>query len=281
LFFSVPKRYLRNILNYLKPSSVRLSIQKQLGKKTFELKRFRPVQQYPMNMKQSIKVDIVSDVVCPWCLIGKRRLEKAMEALKHKYDFNISYHPFELHPELSAEGQNQKEYLVKKFGSESRYYQLTTNVTRIAEGDGLHFEFEKQNVMPNTRKAHIIIAASKELGKQAQVTEALFNSYFSQGVDLSKDENLMAVAESSGLSRDLVEGWLRDDSRVADIARSEKELTKAGVHAVPFFIINDRYALSGAQPVEAFINVLEEVADKSRIEAAPSCSTASDHMKSC
>ena len=123
-------------------------------------------------MKQSIKIDVVSDVVCPWCYIGKRRLEKAMEALNHKYDFNIHYHPYELHPELSAEGQNQKEYLVKKFGSESRYHQLTNNVTRIAQGDDLQFDFDRQKVMPNTRKAHIIIAGAKELGKQAQVTEA-------------------------------------------------------------------------------------------------------------
>jgi predicted DsbA family dithiol-disulfide isomerase len=224
-------------------------------------------------MKQSIKIDIVSDVVCPWCYIGKRRLERAMESLSGQYDFKISYHPFELHPELSPEGQNQKEYLVKKFGSESRYHQLTNNVARIAQGEGLQFDFEKQEVMPNTRKAHIVIGGAKEVGKQAQVTEALFKSYFSQGVDLSKDENLITVGVSAGLERNLIEGWLKDDSRGADVVRSEKELTKIGVHGVPFFIINDRYALSGAQPTEAFINVLEDVAGKAAVEASPSCST--------
>ena len=127
--------------------------------------------------------------------------------------------------------------------------------------------------MPNTRKAHIIIAGAKEVGKQAEVTEALFNSYFSHGVDLSKDENLITVGMSAGLEGNLIKEWLRDDSRGVDIERSEKELTKSGVHAVPFFIINDRYAFSGAQPTEAFINVLEEVAGKSGVEAAGSCST--------
>ncbi len=87
-------------------------------------------------MKQVIKIDIVSDVICPWCYIGKRRLDKAIEALDHMYDFKITYHPFELHPELPPEGQNQKEYLVKKFGSQSSYHQLTNNVARIAHGRG-------------------------------------------------------------------------------------------------------------------------------------------------
>jgi predicted DsbA family dithiol-disulfide isomerase len=232
-----------------------------------------PIKTFSSSMKHSIKIDIVSDVVCPWCYVGKRRLEKAMEALRHQYDFKINYHPFELHPELSPGGQNQKEYLVKKFGGESRYHQLTNNVARIAQVEGLQFDFERQNVMPNTRKAHIIISGAKEFGNQAQVVEAFFNSYFNRGVDLSKDENLITVGMSAGLERILIEKWLADDSRISDIERSEKELTKLGVHAVPFFIINDRYTLSGAQPTEAFINVLEEIAGKSDVEAAPSCST--------
>lgn len=224
-------------------------------------------------MKQSIKIDIISDVVCPWCYIGKRRLDKAIESLTDRFDFVINYHPFELHPELRSEGQNQKEYLAKKFGGDSRYHQLTNNVARVAQGEGLQFDFVKQNVMPNTRKAHVIIAGAKEVDKQAAVTEALFTAYFSNGIDLSKDENLITVAENAGLERKLIEGWLADASRFDGIARSEKEFAKLGVHAVPFFIINDRYALSGAQPTEAFVNVLLEVADKSAVEASPACST--------
>ncbi len=113
-------------------------------------------------MKQTIKIDIISDVVCPWCYIGKRRLDKAIAILSHQYDFKIYYHPFELHPELPAGGQNQKEYLAKKFSGESRYRQLTGNVARTAHAEGLYFDFEKQNVMPNTRKAHVIIPALRK-----------------------------------------------------------------------------------------------------------------------
>ncbi|HMG90781.1 MAG TPA: DsbA family protein, partial [Chryseolinea sp.] len=101
----------------------------------------------------------------------------------------------------------------------------------------MQFDFEKQNVMPNTRKAHVIIAGAKEVDRRAPVTEALFNSYFSLGVDLSKDENLITVGMSAGLERNLIEGWLTDESRMDGIVRSEKEFVKLGVHAVPFFII--------------------------------------------
>jgi predicted DsbA family dithiol-disulfide isomerase len=224
-------------------------------------------------MKQVIKIDIASDVICPWCYIGKRRLDKAIEALDHTYDFKITYHPFELHPELPPGGQNQKEYLVKKFGSLSSYHQLTNNVARIALGEGLQFDFNKQNVMPNTRKAHLIISGAKEFDKQADVTEGFFGSYFGRGVDLSKDENLITVGVSAGLERDLIEGWLTNESLLNDIERSEKELSRLGVHAVPFFIINERYALSGAQATETFIQALKEIGSKSAIEAAPSCSS--------
>jgi predicted DsbA family dithiol-disulfide isomerase len=224
-------------------------------------------------MKQVIKIDIVSDVICPWCYIGKRRVEKAIEALDHLYDFKITYHPFELHPELPPGGQNQKEYLVKKFGNQRSYHQLTNNVARIALGEGLQFDFNKQIVMPNTRRAHVIISGAKEFDKQAEVSEGFFDSYFSRGVDLSKDENLITVGVRAGLERNLIEGWLTDESLLNDIEGSEREMSRLGVHAVPFFIINERYALSGAQTTETFIQALQEIGSKSAIEAAPSCST--------
>jgi predicted DsbA family dithiol-disulfide isomerase len=224
------------------------------------------------KMKHTIKIDIISDVVCPWCYIGKRRLDKAIATLDHQYDFKIYYHPFELHPELPANGQNQKEYLVKKFGSESTYRQLTGNVARIAKSEGLEFDFEKQNVMPNTRKAHVIISGASEVGKQANVSEAFFDSYFNRGVDLSIDENLVTVGVNAGLERNQIEKWLADESMFRNIEEDEKKLGSLGIHSVPFFILNDHYALSGAQPTETFISVLQEVGNKSAIETAPSCS---------
>jgi len=223
-------------------------------------------------MKQTIKIDIISDVVCPWCYIGKRRLDKAIATLGNQYNFKICYRPFELHPELSASGQDQKEYLAKKFGGESRYRQLTGNVARIAHAEGLHFDFEKQNVMPNTRKAHVIISGAAELGRQAAVSESFFDSYFSRGVDLSQEENLITVGIGAGLERNQIERWLADESMFSNIEEYEKHLSSLGIHSVPFFILNDQYGLSGAQPTETFISVLQEVGSKSAGETAPSCS---------
>src|SRR5688500_1385875 len=139
--------------------------------------------------KPKIKVDVISDVVCPWCYIGKRRLEKAMDKLSDAYDFEVEYHPFELNPQMPVSGLNHKEYLVEKFGGEDRYEQLTGRVTQVAAVEGLLFDFEKQKTSPNTRKAHALIQLAREEGKQLVVMEAFFKAYFSDGIDLTLDKN--------------------------------------------------------------------------------------------
>jgi predicted DsbA family dithiol-disulfide isomerase len=136
--------------------------------------------------------------------------------------------------------------------------------------EGLQFDFDKQHVMPNTRKAHVLIAGAKEVNKQAVVSEALFDSYFSGGIDLSNDENLITVGVNAGLERSQIEGWLSDESRFEEIQSREQELSGLGIQAVPFFILNEKFGLSGAQPTETFINVIKEVGNKSLVEA-PSC----------
>ena len=107
--------------------------------------------------KPEIQVEVVSDVVCPWCYIGKRRLEKAIDQLTDQYDVALSFSPFELNADMPAEGFNQREYLAKKFGGDDRYHQITSQVTKVAQEEGLAFDFNKQKVSPNTRDAHRII----------------------------------------------------------------------------------------------------------------------------
>ena len=210
-------------------------------------------------MKPVIKIDIISDVVCPWCYIGKRRLEKALTQLSDQFDFELEYHPFELNPEMPETGVNQKEYLAKKFGSETKYHQLTNHTTRVAAEEGLQFDFSKQHVSPNTRKAHSIIQASKEEGKQLAMTEAFFKAYFTDGIDLSEKGNLISVAVNAGLQKEKVEELLADNSALAEVAVAEKEWQKLGINGVPFYIINNRYGVSGAQPSETFVKALEEI----------------------
>ena len=209
--------------------------------------------------KPKIKVDVVSDVVCPWCYIGKRRLEQAIEQLSTKYDFQVEYHPFELNPAMDPKGVNQKEYLTEKFGSTQRYEQIVQHVTEVAATEGLHFDFIKQSVAPNTRAMHAIIAFAKTKGKQLETKEAYLKAYFTDGVDLSQLTNVLTVAESVGLQKDEVAGVSSNPKMLSQVAAAEAHLHQLGISGVPFYIINNRHGLSGAQPSNVFAKVFEEV----------------------
>lgn len=226
-------------------------------------------------MKPKIKIDIVSDVVCPWCYIGKRRLEKAISELSDQYEFALEYHPYELNPEMPEHGVNQKEYLSKKFGNESTYYQRTNHTTQIAALEGLEFNFNKQRTSPNTRKAHCIIQGAKEEGKHLDVMEAFFKAYFTDGMDLSEKENLIAVAVSAGMQREKIEKLMADDALLAEVAFAELEMQKSGIGGVPFYIVNNRYSISGAQSSETFKKALAEIGDQTLLHEGTSCNADS------
>jgi predicted DsbA family dithiol-disulfide isomerase len=215
--------------------------------------------------KPKIKVDVVSDVVCPWCYIGKRRLERAIDILKDKYEFEIEYHPFELNPDMPLAGVNQKAHLSTKFGGEEQYAKITTRTTNVAAEEGLNFDFEKQQISPNTRNAHRIIRYAKTEMKQLETKEAFMKAYFENGVDLSKKENLVDVAVKAGLTKENVERLLSGDEGLVEVAHAEKEMQKLGITGVPFYIINNKYGVSGAQPAESFIQIFDDVADKSEL----------------
>ncbi|MBX2897070.1 MAG: DsbA family oxidoreductase [Cyclobacteriaceae bacterium] len=218
---------------------------------------------------QKIKIDIVSDVVCPWCYIGKRRLEKAMAQLSDQYEFDVTYLPFELNPGTPVTGFDQKDYLTKKFGSEEKYNQVTSHVTSVAAGEGLKFDFSKQKVSPNTRNAHRVIWLAKQAGKQLAVKEALMKAYFEDGVDLSKSENLVTVTVNAGLKEAEVTTLLNSNAGLPEVIAAEQLNQKRGVSGVPFYIINDQYGISGAQPTDVFVQALTQIS--SEVEAANAC----------
>jgi predicted DsbA family dithiol-disulfide isomerase len=219
--------------------------------------------------KPLIKIAVVSDVVCPWCYIGKRRLEKAVDQLKDRFDFDIAYYPFELNPEAPVSGIDNKKHLTEKFGSEAAYAQLTGNVARVAASEGLQFNFEKQKISPNTRNAHRLLLLAREYGKQLELTEAFFKAYFSDGVDLSKNESLQAIAAGVGLPGEKVKIFLESDTGRTEVVAAEKELQSMGITGVPFYIINDKYGVSGAQPTSAFLSAFENIGKE--ITTAESC----------
>jgi predicted DsbA family dithiol-disulfide isomerase len=209
--------------------------------------------------KAKIKVDIVSDVVCPWCYIGKRRLEKAIEQLKDDYEFELHYKAFELNPHVPAEGLDQKTYLIKKFGSEARYYELTENVTRVAAAEGLKFDYSKQQTSPNTFNLHRVIWLAEKKGKQLQTVEAFFHAYFEKGVDLSKAQNIIEVAAEAGLEKSKVRELLENHEGSSEVQQQQIHNREIGVSGVPFYIINDKYAVSGAQPASLFVKAFKEL----------------------
>jgi predicted DsbA family dithiol-disulfide isomerase len=209
--------------------------------------------------KAKIKVDIISDVVCPWCYIGKRRLEKAIYQLKDNYEFELHYKAFELNPHVPAEGFDQKTYLIKKFGSEARYHELTEHVTKVAATEGLKFDYSKQQTSPNTLNLHRIIWLAEKEGKQLQTVEAFFHAYFEKGIDLSKSENIIEVAAEAGLEKSKVQELLKNNEGTSEIQQQQIHNREIGVNGVPFYIINDKYAVSGAQPSSLFVKAFKEL----------------------
>ena len=210
-----------------------------------------------------IKIDVVSDVVCPWCYIGKRRLEKAIDQLKGQVDVEVEFHPFELNPNMPKEGKNQKEHLTNKFGGADRYKQITSNVTKVAAEEGLKFNFDKQEVSPNTRDAHRIIRYAKSEGKQAATKEAFLKAFFEEGIDLSKKENLLTIATTAGLDSMKVSSLLSSDEGLVEVELEERMNAQRGISGVPYFIINNKYGVSGAQPTEVFQKALLDIARES------------------
>lgn len=226
---------------------------------------------FSMN-KPTIKIGVVSDVVCPWCYIGKRRLEKAIAELSPRFTFEVEYFPFELNPQMPSQGIDQKDYLMNKFGGEERYHQLTDHVTSIAAQEGLTLDYPAQKISPNTRNAHRLIQFAKENQKQLAVVEALFKAYFTDGIDLSKTENLLSVAVAAGLDREKTEAFLKSDAGRAEVEFTERELQQSGITGVPFYVVDNKYGISGAQPSESFIKAFEEIASADKVlETGESC----------
>ncbi len=226
------------------------------------------IENIKFSNKPTLKVSVISDVVCPWCYIGKRRLESAIEKLSDKYTFEVEYFPFELNPQMPEGGADQKEYLTQKFGSESRYEQLTGHVSNVAAQHGLRFNYEAQTISPNTRKAHRLIQLAKEDGKQLELVEAFFKAYFTDGVDLSKNENLIAIAERTGISREKTTEFLSSTVGEAEVEMAERQWQSAGVTGVPFYVIDDKYGISGAQSPESFIEAFTQIADAKKVTAS-------------
>lgn len=218
--------------------------------------------------KPSLQIDVVSDVVCPWCYIGKRRLEKAIQQLQDDYEIRVNYLPFQLSPDTPREGENTKERLSAKFGGEARYHQILRQVSSVAAEEGLDFHLENQAISPNTRTLHRLIAYAKQHGKQLAMVEVLFKAYFEEAINLTDLQSVVSLAASVGLDATEVEAFLLSSDGEAEIEQLLYQNQLMGVSAVPYYIINDKYAISGAQPTELFVQALPDIALKAPITLA-------------
>jgi predicted DsbA family dithiol-disulfide isomerase len=208
----------------------------------------------------ALAIDIVSDVVCPWCFIGKRRLEAALELYRQRRPEapapEIVFHPFELNPDLPREGIARADYIAKKFGA--RGYSAHDRLVHAGAQLGIAFAFDKIERQPNTLAAHALIERARLSGVQGEVKEALLKAFFVEGVDLTDDKTLVSVAAGAGLERKEAEAAVADEELRRAVSEQEDKARAMGVSGVPFFIFNKRLAVEGAQPPEALLDAMVE-----------------------
>lgn len=210
----------------------------------------------------ALHIDMVSDVVCPWCFIGKRRLEKAI-ALKPDIPVTVRFHPYFLNPWVPREGISREEYLVTKFGSVERY---NTNARRVAEqaaGEGLVYNWDKIKRQPNTLDCHRLILWAGDIGNSAQMKQRLMDLYFTEGGDLTDREVLVQAASDCGLNAERVRELLASSQDVEKVERAANSAKEAGINGVPCFVMGGVLAVEGAQSPEYLAQAIERAAQES------------------
>ena len=213
-----------------------------------------------------MNIDIISDVVCPWCYIGKRQIEAALELYAREQAGadrpSIVWRPYQLNPELPAAGMDRQEYLQRKFGAACAK-DIYARVSAVGAEYGIAFAFERIARQPNTLAAHSLIALAGKSGAQTEglqhrVKEALLQAYFIEGVDLTRNDKLLAIAAAAGLDRAAAAACLADPQARREVEREEQRARAIGVQGVPFFIFNGKLAVSGAQGSDALLKAMRQ-----------------------
>ena len=212
-----------------------------------------------MTEHQPVRIDVVSDVVCPWCFIGKHRLEKAL-ALRPGVAVEVHWRPYFLNDWIPREGISREQYLATKFGSPERYKGIAQRVTAAAAEEGLTYASDKMKRQPNTLDCHRLIRWAETEGKASEMKQKLMDLYFTQGADLTDRETLVQAAASVGLDAKTVREGLASDQDVAEIEREAQSAKEAGIEGVPYFIFGGKFAVSGAQSPEYLAEAIDRMA---------------------
>jgi predicted DsbA family dithiol-disulfide isomerase len=209
-----------------------------------------------------LSIDIVSDVVCPWCYIGKRRLEAALaqRASDDAQRVQVRWLAFQLNPDIPAGGVDRRSYLEQKFGGPERAKQIYARIKAAGDEVGISFDFERIVRQPNTIDAHRLAAWAQDLDLSAAdaLIERLFRAYFVDGIDIGDIEALAGLAGDAGFDGAAARAWLASDAGRTAIEAEERRARALGVTGVPFFVINQRLAVSGAQPPEVLLEAIEQ-----------------------
>lgn len=211
-----------------------------------------------LDMEEVLQIDIVSDVVCPWCIVGFKQLEKAIE--QTGVSAAIKWHPFELNPDMAAEGENLREHIMRKYGSTAEQSQAARErLTDVGKGLGFDFHFTDDMRMVNTFKAHQLIHWAGPQGREHQLKMALFQAYFQERKDLNNDEVLADAVADIGLDRSEALDVLQD-GRFAETVRQEEAFwTGNGIHGVPAVIFERKHLVSGAQGAENYASIIQQL----------------------
>ncbi len=206
-------------------------------------------------MVSFLSIDVYSDVICPWCYLGKKRLEMALA----EWDggpVQIRFLPYELNPSTPEEGIDHHAYLASKMGSEKALEAAHARLADLGKEVGLHYRFDLVKKIPNTFQAHRVLWFAEKEGKDRELHDAFFKAYFTDGKDLTQAGTLVELAGSVGLDKAKVEAFLKSDEGGKEVKESEEKAYDLGVTGVPFFVFNNQFAVSGAQPVSAFKQAL-------------------------
>lgn len=206
----------------------------------------------------AIRLDIFSDPVCPWCYVGKAHLDRALGA-HPDHPFQVQWHPFQLNPDMPAEGVAKRAYLEQKFGGKARVDAIHERLREVARGAGVDMDPDKPQRMPNTLNAHRLIHWAGIEGIQQAVVDALMRAYWTEGRDIGDLPTLADIAGENGMDRAATLRLLQSDADADDIQARDQDARQKGVSAVPTFLIAQQYVVSGAQPPETWEKVIAEL----------------------
>jgi len=225
--------------------------------------------------KDSIRVDVISDVACPWCFVGKRRLEAALNEWKG-IPVEVNYFPFQLDPSIPKEGLNRDSYLHNKFRDSEIVRDMTIRLTEVGKSVGIDFDFGENWLAVNTLHLHQLLHVARLEGKASELKELLFTAYFEETKHLNRVETLYEIAKAIGWDSQKVDHIISDQTIAEAVQSENSHYQQRGVSGVPFYVINNEYGISGAQPSEVFLNAFRTVSPIEEIASGEVCDTSSE-----